>query len=288
MKPNELIYFESVFRTGSIKHAAKELGVSIATVSRTMSSLELTLGYQLFQKDGAKFHIAKNAVDLYGRLIKPVSELNIISREVSSNSSYRIVAPPFLSYKTFSHIATKFEAHFKQRLVIEYSHSIQSRSRAYADLRLGHLDLFIDLKPADEYLLKSTPIYSDSVCLFYSKASMTGDIAGADRRYAKLQWLAPEPCLFNQHLTEQESTQTIIALDCYSDYLDTIATTDNLFGVNFSGAIDAERFGIDPESLADDMQLYSIMNNELILSSGEQRMWLFEELTSINSWVFKM
>ncbi|GIU06612.1 MULTISPECIES: LysR family transcriptional regulator [unclassified Shewanella] len=291
MNLNELIYFESVFRTGSIKYAAKELGVSIATVSRAISSLELALGYQLFQKDGAKFHVAKNAVDLYQRVINPVAELNLISREVSSNSSFRIVAPPFLSYKTFSHIPGRFESYFKQQLVIEYSHNIQSRVRAYADLRLGHLDLFIDLKSADEFLLKSTQILSDNLCLFRCKSHQEpSEVAtrAANYKYAKLKWLATEPHLFVEYLTSQELAAAVICLDSYSDYLDIIESDDNLRGLNFSRAVDTRRFNIEPICSDVNVQLYSIMNKELILSSGEQRQWLFNEFNAIDDWVFKL
>ncbi|MGS0692132.1 LysR family transcriptional regulator [Shewanella sp. 30m-9] len=289
MKPNELIYFESVFRTGSIRHASRELGVSIATVSRAISSLEAALGYQLFQKDGAKFHVAKNAADLYQRLVKPIAELNLISREVSCNSSFKIVAPPFLSYITFSHISAEFEQKFKQQLLIEYSHSIKSRTRAYADLRLGYLDLFIDLKPADEYLLKSTQIHNDNLCQFHSKSTTESiERHGERSKYAKLTWISAEPQLFTECLSSQELEQAAICLDSYSDFLHAIELTDGLFGINLQSAVDTKRFSIGSVYADKEVKLYSIMNNELVLSSGEQREWLFKTINDIGEWIFKV
>lgn len=63
--PNSLFTFEAVARLGSFSAAATELNVTQPAVSRSISSLEDHLGYQLFKRHGRWIELTQNGDKLF-------------------------------------------------------------------------------------------------------------------------------------------------------------------------------------------------------------------------------
>jgi len=63
--PNSLFTFEAVARLGSFSAAATELNVTQPAVSRSISTLENHLGYELFKRHGRWIELTRNGDKLY-------------------------------------------------------------------------------------------------------------------------------------------------------------------------------------------------------------------------------
>lgn len=87
-KTRQLQVFRQVLRSGSIRAAARELGLAQPTVSRTIRELEQTLGAQLFLRDsdGTRLTEAGQAFSQRAQLI--LEELLRASHEVEQINNY--------------------------------------------------------------------------------------------------------------------------------------------------------------------------------------------------------
>ena len=81
---NYLRIFMSVYRSGSMTHAAKELHLTQSGISQQIKSLESALGVVLFDRINRKIIPTSNAELLYKECAKHFEELELVLEQISS------------------------------------------------------------------------------------------------------------------------------------------------------------------------------------------------------------
>lgn len=104
MNWDDLKYFLMVSNTGSIRSAAKALGVNHATVSRRINSFEASLGQRLFDRTPQGYIRTAAAEDIYAEASHLEERLNTVQRRVAGNDAtltgdIRVTLPELLGQK---------------------------------------------------------------------------------------------------------------------------------------------------------------------------------------------
>ena len=79
---DDLRYFLSIARSGSLTDAARELAVSYSTVSRRLNALEEALGVRLFERLATGFELTPAGTDMLGSAERMEAEFSELSRRV--------------------------------------------------------------------------------------------------------------------------------------------------------------------------------------------------------------
>jgi DNA-binding transcriptional LysR family regulator len=82
MNWDDLKFFLAVCRSGSIRGAARELGVNHATVSRRINGFESSLNERLFLRDANGYKMTKAAEEIYQHAASLEDTLNQVERKV--------------------------------------------------------------------------------------------------------------------------------------------------------------------------------------------------------------
>lgn len=106
MNWDDLKYFLMVCNTGSIRSAAKMLGVNHATVSRRINSFEESLGQRLFDRTPQGYVRTAAAEDIYTEASHLEERLNTVQRRVAGKDTtlsgdIRVTLPELLGQKLF-------------------------------------------------------------------------------------------------------------------------------------------------------------------------------------------
>ncbi len=103
---DDVRYFLATARGGSVRTAAKRLGVNHATVLRRIAQLEQRLGVQVFEKlpSGYRLTAAGEEVLEFAEQMEASSrqlETRVFGRDQSARGLLRITLPPFLRPRLF-------------------------------------------------------------------------------------------------------------------------------------------------------------------------------------------
>lgn len=98
---DDLKFFLAVCHAGSVRSAAKELGVNHTTVSRRINSFELSLGQRLFERTSQGYIRTKLADEIYDEAFDLEEKLNTVKRKIVGNDTelsgdIRITLPEIL------------------------------------------------------------------------------------------------------------------------------------------------------------------------------------------------
>ena len=104
MNWDDLKYFLSVCRYGSIRSAAKALGVNHATVSRRINNFELALGERLFERTQQGYLLTATAEELYEEASHLEERLSTVARKVAGKDKslcgdIRVTLPDLLAHQ---------------------------------------------------------------------------------------------------------------------------------------------------------------------------------------------
>ncbi len=82
---DDLKFFLAVCRTGSVRSAAKSLGVNHATVSRRINSFELSLGQRLFDRTAKGYARTKLGDEIFHEASYLEDRLGTVERKIAGN-----------------------------------------------------------------------------------------------------------------------------------------------------------------------------------------------------------
>src|SRR5579872_2753672 len=99
---DDVRYFLAVARGGSVRAAAKRLGVNHATVLRRIAQLEESLGARMFEKLPSGYRLTaagEEVLDLAHQMeaSSHLLETRVFGRDQSARGLLRVTLPPFLA-----------------------------------------------------------------------------------------------------------------------------------------------------------------------------------------------
>ncbi len=185
----ELVLFKHVYEGDNFRESAKKAGTSIASLSRAIAGLERDCGKKLFLKDGTSTIPTNEARSLYYSVVDSLNSINH-EYEVFRNHTPQItlLKPLQVHSELFVQLLHDEEImgsqfSFKER------NNYPSRNKAYADLLIGEIDLFIDKKPIQDRRYQCHKIAVCDLVFIYSKQFHPQTLDLADERLIKLKWL---------------------------------------------------------------------------------------------------
>ena len=165
MELTQLLYFTKVAKTENIAQTAKQLYISQATLSRTISQLEEELGVHLFEHSGNKIKInqfgkilERHAAQMFNELDAAKNEIDEISGKTQISINIAIPYSGIFGWLVMDYIA-KESVYIDQRIL--------SIFEAEEQLSSGQLDFAISFVPpsSDQFVWKSYGTAGMSVML---------------------------------------------------------------------------------------------------------------------------
>ena len=160
--------FLALWREGSLKRAAIQLGVNISTVSRRLDGLEALLGTRLFDRtpEGALPTVAATRLAPFAEGMEQAAlgfEHGLESFEVEATGVVRLAAPPgFMDHFLAAAVPDLLERHPGLRLEVPSSIHYADLGRREADLALRATrptagDLVVKLLKAADWIVAANP-----------------------------------------------------------------------------------------------------------------------------------
>ena len=147
MNWDDLKYFLAVCRNGSIRSAAKELGVNHATVSRRINSFEKSLGQRLFERTTKGYLLTKIGEEILSEASNLEERLSSVDRLVAGKDTdlvgeVRVTLPDMLAQDLLMPAFAKF-CHLYPQIQIEVvdSTKVFNLSNREADVAFRLCDL---------------------------------------------------------------------------------------------------------------------------------------------------
>lgn len=146
MNWDDIRFFLSVERAGSLRGAARSLGVNHATVTRRLGLLERSLGARLFSRTREGLVLSQAGEDLLGAAESVESDLSAAHRRIggrdeSPRGVVRLSIPPAMlrSFLT-RELVTFAQNHPGIELDVDLSHSFSDLGRREADVSIRMAD----------------------------------------------------------------------------------------------------------------------------------------------------
>lgn len=139
---DDLRFFLAVARTGSLRGAAKELGVNHSTVSRRIGAFENRLGARLFERLPTGYLTTPAGEDMLESAQNIEQDVAAIDRRVAGQDSrlgglLQVTMPPHLSLKLLlPDLAAFGEAHPEIKLVLNISYGLADLAMREADVAI--------------------------------------------------------------------------------------------------------------------------------------------------------
>ena len=146
MNIRQLQFFRQAARTGSFSATAREEGVTVQAVSKSVHELEEELGGKLFEREGRGMRLTPLGETLLEPARRAIESFESVERtagswgsESAQRSDLRIalVTPPFSKHEFICGILARL---MTRSLGVETHLSVRVGSEALADLRTGSLD----------------------------------------------------------------------------------------------------------------------------------------------------
>ena len=154
MNIRQLEFFCSAARSGSFSVAARERGVSVQAVSKSIHELEEEVGGQLFVRAGRGMSLTPLGRTLLDPALKAVESFDAVERVASSWQSkssrddlrIALVSPPFSKHEFICGIIARLMTH---SLRVETHLSVSVGKSALSSLRAGTLDALFTIGRLD-------------------------------------------------------------------------------------------------------------------------------------------
>lgn len=160
--------FYEIVRTGSVTAAAIRVGMSQPAVSRQLTQLEESIGFELFHREHGRLVPTPDALLLYQEVALSLSGFQRIQSLVSDISGFRLghlklVAPPSFCEAILPDIIKAFNLRFPQ---VRFSIDSHSREAAKAMIANRSVDGGFLILPLDRADLQAESICrNDTVCV---------------------------------------------------------------------------------------------------------------------------
>lgn len=192
---DDIDYFLAVARTGQVRRAALDLGVSQPAVTKGIQRLEKELGFPLFERSARGMALTGVAIQFHARTqalraglgdaIKEAADLHLGARGV-----LRVGVSPLYAQRVF--VPACLQLH-RQRPAARLVVNINLNDALLSALRRGDIDISINAVPGEAPGdLEVWPLFDDDLCV----AVREGHPLLAHRRLklahlADAQWLLP-------------------------------------------------------------------------------------------------
>ena len=125
-----MLVFSKVVQAGSLSAAARELGVSTAVVSRTLSALESRLGVRLINRTTRSLHLTDEGASYYEtcqRILAEIDEADaaVTSRRVEPQGVLKVALPASFGHQHIAPLVPQFAERFPK---VELALSLSDRS----------------------------------------------------------------------------------------------------------------------------------------------------------------
>lgn len=125
-----MLVFTKVVQAGSLSAAARELGVSTAVVSRTLSALEARLGVRLLNRTTRSLHLTDEGASYYEtcqRILAEIDEADaaVTSRRVEPQGVLKVALPASFGHQHIAPLIPRFAERYPK---IELALSLSDRS----------------------------------------------------------------------------------------------------------------------------------------------------------------
>lgn len=165
---DDIDYFLAVAKSGQVRRAALDLGVSQPAVTKGVQRLERELGFPLFERTAkgmsltwvaTQFHARAQAMRRnLGDAIKEASDLHLGAQGV-----LRVGVSPLYTQRVF--VPACLQLH-RQRPAARVVADINLNDTLLTSLRKGDLDVTINAAPTEPVDdLKAWPLFSDDLCV---------------------------------------------------------------------------------------------------------------------------
>lgn len=144
---NLLIYFHTVYQTGSVKYAASVLNCSSPNVSQSLQKLRDIIGDPLFIRDGQRLSATTVAVRLYEETKDNIHELLYSVENLSKKSQKRLVieCTPYFAIKIIPMITSFFDSKGINCEIINMAHTVME-SAYWERLTLKKVDIIFGVE----------------------------------------------------------------------------------------------------------------------------------------------
>ena len=198
MNIRQLTFFYRSASTGSFSAAAREEGVTVQAVSKSIHELEEELGGELFVRDGRGIRLTPLGERLLGPASEAVASFESFRRLAASPQEepparddlrVALVAPPFSKHGFICGVVSRLMTH---ALKVNTRLSLELGDRALADLRTGRIDALFTIGRLDAPGCSCAPIGTVTPGVFMGRHH---PLRG--RRQLSFEDLAPYPVLWS-------------------------------------------------------------------------------------------
>lgn len=201
MNIRQLQFFYQAARTGNFSTAAREAGVTVQAVSKSIHELEEELGGKLFAREGRGMRLTPLGATLLEPARRAVESFASVEQAASSwgkdtpprdDLRIALVTPPFSKHEFICGIVARLMTH---SLGVETHLSVRVGAKALADLRSGNLDALFTIGRLDAPGCVCTPVGTILPGVFLGRHH---PLRG--RRQLSFADLAPYPVLWNDEV----------------------------------------------------------------------------------------
>ncbi|MEM8796068.1 MAG: LysR family transcriptional regulator [Pseudomonadota bacterium] len=156
--------FLAVARTGSVRSAAKKLGVGHSTISRRISGLEADLGVRLFEKVPGGLALTEVGERVLGHAERVEAEMfdlerQVMGRDTAPAGRVRLTLPPPMAYGPLMTDLVRFaDAYPEIDVEIVVTYAVSDLTRRDADIAVRFLD-----EPEGWLVGRRLPIFRDAI-----------------------------------------------------------------------------------------------------------------------------
>lgn len=280
-----LVFFESIYTCNSFRDSAEQLGVSIATLSRSLKELESDFSQALFIKDGVNIKPTSAAHRLYEKVQGSCESLSNKYHQMKFEEKHMsVLLPPQVSSSNLINLVNEYNHKHNTALIVNEINHYQDREAALDSLGNGRLDLLIDTEPAVGHRYQSVPLATMGLVLiasseYYSSIS-TSDVERNNIPFVRFNWLGIYGEQINKHLGVSQRQSIGYNTENIQSFLEALSSTSfvGLFPKERKAQLD-ERYITSDEVVANvEMHLVCAKNT---IASREVVSWFYNKLSSL-------
>jgi len=186
---DDLRVVTAIHHAGSLRGAARAMGVNHATVNRRLTHLETALGARLFDRRPEGYVLSQAGEDILAVAEKTAAELLAVERRIGGRDdapygTVRLNIPPAMLNSFLPDILTDFtRAHPEIELDVDASHSFTDLARRQADVTLR-----MDSGIADDVVARKVIDYAKAVYAAPAVAAEVGRNGVDPARHFWIGW----------------------------------------------------------------------------------------------------
>jgi len=198
MNWDDLKYFLTVAREGTISGAAKKLGIQHSTVSRRLRALESKMGTRLIERKSSGYELTANGTKLKQAALKMENELlkvdgDLLGKEAHLSGDLRVTAINNMASTILMPIFADFKKQYPDvKLYIQVSNTYAKLSEREADIAIRLTNTPRDTLIGKRLVTVSSTVYGSKKYLNQLKKKKSQPV-----------WLGVNCCGFHEAWTRQ-------------------------------------------------------------------------------------